>query len=73
MNNQYILGNTAQFVCGIFRKIYAVNALLFLAIHKVFLRKSAFLRTQIFLKSALAELCGVALDKYAILKENVKR
>ena len=41
--------------CGVFRIIRPANALLFLAIHKVCLRKSAFLRAQIFSKSALAE------------------
>ena len=33
----------------------------FLEVHKVHLRKSAFIRTQIFSGSALAELCGIAL------------
>ncbi len=37
--------------------------LLFLEIHRVFLRKTAFIRTQFFSKSALAELCGIALGK----------
>ena len=32
-----------------------------LEVHKVHLRKSAFIRTQIFSGSALAELCGIAL------------
>ncbi len=54
------LGNTAQFAFGIFWKICALISSLFLAIHKVFLRKSAIIRTQIFSESALAELCGIA-------------
>ena len=33
-----------------------------LEIHRVFLRKTAFIRTQFFSKSALAELCGIALS-----------
>ena len=48
-------------VCGGWRKIWPANALLFLEIHKVFLRKSAFLRIQIFSPFALVELCGIAL------------
>ena len=36
---------------------------LFLAIHKVFLRKTAFIRTWIFSESALAGLCGAALKQ----------
>ena len=54
-------GNTAQSAFGIFRKIRALILSLFLAIHKVFLRKTTFIRTWIFSESALAGLCGVAL------------
>ena len=54
-------GDTAQSAFGIFRKICALISSLFLAIHKVFTRKSAIIRTQIFSESALAVLCGVAL------------
>ncbi|MCR5844401.1 MAG: hypothetical protein K6G66_10640, partial [Oscillospiraceae bacterium] len=46
---------------GIFRKNCALILSLFLEIHRVFLRKTAFIRTQFFSKSALAELCGIAL------------
>ena len=56
------LGNTAQSACGISWKICALISSLFLEVHKVHLRKSAFIRTQIFSGSALAELCGVALE-----------
>ena len=41
-------------------KICALILSLFLEIHKVFLQKNAFIRTQIFSGSALAELCGIA-------------
>jgi len=54
------LGSTAQYVCGIFRKICALISSLFLEVHKVHLQKSAIIRTQIFSESALAALCGVA-------------
>ncbi|MCR5843059.1 MAG: hypothetical protein K6G66_03780, partial [Oscillospiraceae bacterium] len=47
--------------CGIFRKICALISSLFLEVHKVHLRKSAIIRTQIFSKPALAALCGIAL------------
>ena len=56
------LGHTAQYVCGIFRQICALISSLFLEVHKVRLRKSAIIRTQIFSESALAALCGIALD-----------
>ena len=59
------LVNDDQFAFGIFRKICALILSLFLAIHKVFLRKSAFIRTQIFSQSALAELIIVYLDFFA--------
>ena len=55
------LGNTAQSAIGISWKICALISSLFLEVHKVHLRKSAFIRTQIFSGSALAELCGIAL------------
>ena len=48
--------------------IWPTNALLFLATHKVCLRKSAFLPTQIFSKSALAELCGIAYTQSITLE-----
>ncbi|MBR6711284.1 MAG: hypothetical protein IKI81_07110, partial [Selenomonadaceae bacterium] len=54
-------GNTAQYACGIFRKICALISSLFLEVHKVHLQKSAIIRTQIFSGSALATLCGIAL------------
>ncbi len=38
------------------------NPALFLEIHKVFLRKTAFIRTQFFSGFALAELCGIAIE-----------
>ena len=41
------------------RKVYKK---LFLAIHKVFRRKTAFIRTRFFSESALAALCGIALS-----------
>ena len=44
-----------QFVFGILRIIRALILSLFLEIHQVFLRKSAFIRTQILSQSALAE------------------
>jgi hypothetical protein len=56
-------GNTAQYVCGIFRKNRAPILSLFLEIHKVFLRKTAFIRTRFFSESALAALCGIALSE----------
>ena len=55
------LGNTAQFAIGASWKICALISSLFLAIHKVLLRKSAIIRTQIFSGFTLAELCGIAL------------
>ena len=50
--------NADQIAFGIFRKNCALILSLFLAIHKVFLRKSAFIRlyAQFFTKSALADL-----------------
>ena len=57
-------GNTAQYACGIFRKNRALISSLFLAIHKVFLRKSAIIRTRFFSESALAALCGIALYSF---------
>ena len=54
-------GNTAQSAFGASWKTPALILSLFLAIHKVFLQKTAFIRTQIFSGFALAELCGVAL------------
>ena len=39
---------------------------LFLEIHKVFLQKNAFIRTQIFSGFALAELCDVALIMFTV-------
>ena len=59
----FALGNTAQYACGIFRKNRALISSLFLAIHKVFLRKSAVIRTRFFSESALAALCGIAFIK----------
>ena len=55
------LVNADQIVCGIFRKICALISSLFLEIHKVFLRKSAIIKTQIFSESALADLIIVYL------------
>ena len=49
---------------GIFRKNCALILSLFLEIHRVFLRNTVFIRTQFFSKSALAELCGIALKKH---------
>jgi len=57
-------GNTAQYACGIFRKNRALISSLFLAIHKVFLQKSAIIRTRFFSESALAALCGIAIKKH---------
>ena len=54
-------GNTAQSAIGASWKNSALTLSLFLAIHKVFLQKTAFIRTQIFSGFALTELCGVAL------------
>ncbi|MCR5844693.1 MAG: hypothetical protein K6G66_12160, partial [Oscillospiraceae bacterium] len=48
---------------GIFRKNRALISSFFLEIHKVFLRKTAIIRTQFFSESALAALCGIALTK----------
>ena len=59
------LGNTAQSAFGISWKICALISSLFLEVHKVHLRKSAFIRTQIFSGSALAELCGIAFIHFA--------
>ena len=56
-SGDYLKGNTAQSAFGISWKICV---LIFLEVHKVHLRKSAFIRTQIFSGSALAELCGIA-------------
>ncbi|MBQ6903044.1 MAG: hypothetical protein IJQ26_00855, partial [Lachnospiraceae bacterium] len=52
-----------QYAFGASWKIRALIMSLFLEIHKVFLQKNAFIRTQIFSGFALAELCGVALRK----------
>jgi len=65
----FILGNTAQYACGIFRKNRALISSLFLAIHKVFLRKSAIIRTRFFSESALAALCGIAFTFRRALRE----
>ena len=59
-SGDYLKGNTAQSAFGISWKISALISSLFLEVHKVHLRKSAFIRTQIFSGSALAELCGIA-------------
>ena len=48
------LVNADQIACGASRTICALISSLFLAIHKVFLRKSAFIRTQILSGFALA-------------------
>ena len=56
----FCLGNTAQSAIGASWKNCALTSSLFLEIHKVFLRKSAIVRTQFFSGFALAELCGVA-------------
>ncbi len=48
--------NADQIVCGASRKICALISSLFLAIHKVFLRKSTIIRTHIFSGFALADL-----------------
>ena len=55
------LVNADQIVIGILRIISALISSLFLAIHKVFLRKTAFIRTQILSQSALADLISVYL------------
>ncbi|MCR5843889.1 MAG: hypothetical protein K6G66_08020, partial [Oscillospiraceae bacterium] len=54
---------------GIFRKNHALILSLFLEIHKVFLRKTAFIRTRFFSESALAALCGIALK---LLSQNAQ-
>jgi len=63
------LGNTAQSAIGASWKICALILSLFLEIHKVFLRKTAFIRTQIFSGFALVELCGIAFEKRALKKD----
>ena len=51
-----LMVNADSIACGIFRQICALISLLFLEIHhKVFLRKSTIIRTQIFPESALAD------------------
>jgi hypothetical protein len=57
------LGNTAQFAFGIFRKNHALISSVFLAIHKVFLRKTAIIRTQILSQSALVDFIIICLAK----------
>ena len=47
--------NADEIVIGILRTISALISSLFLAIHKVFLQKSAIIRTQILSQSALAD------------------
>ena len=64
----FTTGNTAQSAIGASWKIRALILSLFLEIHKVFLQKNAFIRTQIFSGFALAELCGVALKLRVILR-----
>ena len=64
----FTTGNTAQSACGISWKICALISSLFLEIHKAFLQKTAFIRTQIFTGFALAELCGVAFKLRVILR-----
>ena len=61
-------GNTAQSAFGASWKIRALILSLFLAIHKVFLQKTAFIRTQIFSGFALAELCGAALRQHRTIR-----
>ena len=46
----------------------ALISSLFLEIHKVFLQKSAIIRTHIFSGFALAELCGVALISFILIR-----
>ena len=53
--------NADPIAFGIFRTIRAPASSLFLAIHQVFLRKSAFAGTRIFSKSALADRIVVCL------------
>jgi len=48
---------TTPFAFGASRKISALILSVFLAIHKVCLRKTAFIRTKIFSGFALAKLC----------------
>ena len=60
----FLFGNTTQSAFGISWKICALISSLFLEVHKVHLRKSAFVRIQIFSGSALAELCGIAFLIY---------
>ena len=55
-------GNTAQSAFGASWNICVLILLLFLEIHKVILRKTVCIRTQIFSESALAALCGIALS-----------
>ena len=55
-------GNTAQSAFGASWKNCALILSLFLGIHKVFLQKTAFIRTQFFSGFALTELCGIALS-----------
>ena len=54
--------NAEQIACGDSRKICALISSLFLAIHKVFLQKSAFIRTKIFSRFTLAGLIIVYLQ-----------
>ena len=61
----FVIGNTAQSSFGASRKNCALTSSLFLEIHKVFLRKTAIVRTQFFSGFALAELCGVAFTDRA--------
>jgi hypothetical protein len=55
------MGSAAQSALGASRKNRALISSLFLEIHKVFLRKTAFIRTRFFSGFALTELCGAAL------------
>ena len=55
--------NADPIAFGIFRIIRALASSLFLAIHKVFLRKSAIAKTRILSKSALADRIVVCLKR----------
>jgi len=56
----FILANTAQTPLGIRGKICALALQLFIEIHKVFLQKSCFAKTHIFLAYALGHLACVS-------------
>jgi len=65
--------NADQIVIGILRIISALISSVFLAIHKVFLRKTAFIRTQILSQSALADLISVYQGQKSSEKSGIFR